>query len=462
MLLKTLRGGYQAVTTRGALDDYWYSPIGGPTASGIAVTPEIAMKASAVYACVRLISESVGALPLFVYRRLPDGGKEKATSHPLYELLHDEPSREPRQTAFQFKATAMAHLLLRGNAYARIVPGQRGFVDQLKLIHPDRIRLERVGDDGDIIRYQVRGADGREQPVNYEDIFHLTGLSLDGQTGVSIIKYARETVGLTLAAEGYAGRVFSQDATPRGVLQHPGRLSPDAVERLRESWAEKHSGPAGQHRPAVLEEGMKWQQVSMTAEDAQLLAAREFQVIDVARWFNVPLHMLQSQQKSTSWGSGIEQMSLGYVTWTLLPWLKRWEDTIRQQLLVSKKAFFAEFQLAALMRGNMKDRYAAYALGRYWGIWSANDIRRLENENAIEDADGNRDPAGDIYLQPANMVPLGTPPPPPGPAGGSSSSSADTLPSGALHLPPQNGAVHLPPDPAAMAALLLEVAHADN
>ncbi len=389
-------------------DEFWWTPSPGLVAqSGVRVDADAAMKVSAVWACVRLISETIASLPLIVYQRLPDGGRERAVNHPLYSLLHDQPNGW--QTAFEFVEMLTGHALLRGDAYARIVPGPRGPVDQLVPLHPDRVTPERIptgtsSPDGRPVyrlRYRVWREDGRDEVVNKDQIFHLGGLSFDGVRGLSVIEYGREAMGLALAAEGYGARLFSQDAKPGGVLQHPGKLSEGAAKRLRADWQAMHAGLANAHKVAVLEEGMTWHQVGMTSEDAQFLQTREFQVEDVARWFRVPLHMISSTTKATSWGTGIEQLSIGFVVYTLLPWLRRWEKAIARDLIIAPHLYFAEFLVDALLRGNVRDRYEAYAVGRNWGWLSANDVRRMENMNPIG-------PAGDVYLQPLNMVEAGS------------------------------------------------------
>lgn len=424
-LLQALRGSGYRANVPDPTSDFWYSPFSGATSSGVPVGPDTALRFSAVYACVRLLSESLAMLPLLTYEHTPDGGKRRAENHPIYDLLKTEPCEAPRTSAFTFKATAMVHLLLRGNAYAQIIPGPRGPVDQLKLIHPDLV-TPILAPGAANLAYKVRQPDGTQKTVNNEDMLHLLGMSLDGLTGVSVITYARESIGLGLAAEGYAARVFSQDATPRGVLQMKGNLSTAATERLRASWQQQHGGLGNVHKPAILEEGLEWKTTAMTAEDAQLIGSREFEVEEIARWFNVPLHMVQSQQKTTSWGTGVAEMSLGFVIYSLMPWLTRWEDTVGQQLIVNNRRFFVEFLTQALLRGNLKDRYDAYTLGRNGGWLSVNDILRLENMNPIG-------PEGDVRLQPMNMVPLGTPPAPAAPP-----------PPAAPSSPPRNGAAHLP------------------
>lgn len=386
-----------APQARGPLDDFWYSPIALAAGSGVQVTADTALKTSAVWACVRLISETIASLPLFLYgRTAADGTRRRDDSHPLYRLLHGQPNNW--QTALEFREQMTVQVLLRGNAYAQKVPGPRGAVDQLVPLNPDRIRAESTTDGA--IRYRFRQRDGTEILLNAEDIFHLRGLSLDGISGISVIDYGRETIGLAIAEESYAARLFSQDGRPGGVLEYKDKLSPDAVDRLKKNWEAAHTGLAKAHRVAVLEEGMKFTPIQMAAKDLETIAQRQFSIEDIARWFRVPLHMIGSTTKETSWGSGIEQLSIGFVTYTLLPWLKRWEQAIARDLLVDPENFFAEHLVDGLLRGDQQSRYNAYAVGRNWGWLSANDVRRLENMNPVQE--------GDVYLQPLNMVPAGT------------------------------------------------------
>ena len=377
------------------------SAIGSKAYSGVTVTPETSLMASPVWACTRLIAESIAAMPTIMYRRLADGGKERDPNHPLYALLHDSPN--DLQTAFAWKRVMMVHALLYGGGYSRILPGVRGPVDRLEPIHPNNIRIEGLPSGG--IRYQIRGDDGIESPVNAEDIFHLPGLSLDGVSGLSLVEYARESIGLELAAKGYSAKFFGQNARPGGVLQHPGKLSPEAAKNMRESWEEAHAGVANAHRVAVLEEGTEWKQTGMTHQDAELIAQLDWASADIARFFNVPLHMIQLMTKTTSWGSGIEEMGIEFVVFSLLPWIKNWEQLIAKNLILAPERYFAEFLVDSLMRGKQSDRYSAYATGRNWGWLSANDVRKLENMNPVE--------GGDAYLRPLNMVDANEPELPP-------------------------------------------------
>jgi HK97 family phage portal protein len=390
----------------GALDDRWYtsSPYVVTAYSGVNVTAGTALMASPVWACVRLIAESVATMPIIVYRRQSDGGKRRAPEHPLYDILHDDPNE--LQSAFAWKRFMMVQALLYGNAYSRIMPGSRGAVDRLEPIHAELMRIEHLPDGG--IRYLERDqTTGQESPLNAEDVFHLPGLSLDGIGGLSLVQYARESIGLALAAQGYSAKFYSQNAQPGGVLKTPNKLTDTAYKRLADSWQERHSGPNNWHKPAILEEGLEWMQMGMTHQDAELIAQLDWSTADIARFFNVPLHMIQLMTKSTSWGSGIEEMSIEFVTFTLLPWLKNWEQLITKKLIVATQIYFAEFLMDSLMRGKLSERYQAYATGRQWGWLSVNDVRRLENMNPVEDGDG--------YMQPLNMTELGEPSPAPAP-----------------------------------------------
>ena len=376
-----------------AHDDYWYRPVGATSLAGVRVDADTALKLSAAWACVRLISETIATLPLQVYERLGDQGKRPAPDMPLYDLLHDAPNAT--QTALEWRQQMTAHALLRGNGYSEILSGPLGAVDQLVPLHTDLVTApERPGGP-----YRYREADGQHREIRADRMFVLRGLMLDGERAVSVIEYARESMGIGLAAEQYAGRVFSQDGRPRGVLEHPGKLSQDAANRLKESWQESYAGLGNAHKVAVLQEGLKFNAISVTPDDAQMIAAREFGIEDIARWFGVPPHMIGSTAKVTSWGSGIEQLSIGFVTYTLLPWLRRWEQAIRRDLIGNKRRYFAEHNVDGLVRGDIKARYEAYSIGRQMKWLSANDVRRLENMNPIPGGDAYENPS--ITVQPA-------------------------------------------------------------
>ena len=382
---------------------FWTTQYSAVTNSGIPVSADGALKISTAWACGRLIAETVAMLPRIVYQRMADGGKDRAVNHPLYTLLHDQPNR--RQTSFEFVDMLQMHALFRGNGYAKILPGPRGPVDRLIPVHPDRVTVEEI--DEDTLRYQILEKDGSTKTYTEDEVFHLRGLSLDGVTGVSVVSYARESFGLTLAAERFGAKLFANYSRPGGFLKHPGTLSDDAMRRLARQ-TEEMTGGENIHRLGVLEEGMEFQQVTFTPEDSQMLQTREFQAEDVARWFRVPPHMVGLTSKSTSWGTGIEEMSRGFVTFVLMPWLMRWQQLISKDLIIASDKFFVEFLTEALLRGDVEKRYNAYAVGRNWGWLATNEIRGAENLNPIEGGD-------DDYLTPLNMqksnatAPTGTP-----------------------------------------------------
>lgn len=370
---------------------YWMTQYGGISNAGIPIDSDSALKISTAWRCSRLISETVAMLPRIVYRRLEDGGKERSANHPVYSLIHDQPNR--KQTSFEFFDMMQMHTLNRGNAFAKIVPGPRGPVDRLIPIHPDRVEIQEV--DEDTLRYVVMEKNGIPKIYNDDEILHIRGLTLDGTNGVSVIRYARESLGLTLAAERYGAKLFSNASRASGYLKHPGVLSEAAQKRLVEQ-QERMTGGENLHRLGILEEGMEFQQVSFTPEDSQMLQTREFQAEDVARWYGVPPHMIGLTSKTTSWGSGIEELSRGFVTFVLMPWLIRWQQVIEKDLIIASEQYFVEFLTEALLRGDIEKRYKSYSTGRQWGWLATNEIRRAENLNPIEGGD-------DDYLTPLNM-----------------------------------------------------------
>ena len=373
--------------TRSPLDDYWYSARGGTSVTGLRVDPDTALKLSAVWACVRLISESVASLPLPIYEQMQDG-KRKAPWHALYNRLQYQPN--DWQTAQGWRQQMTVHALLRGAGFSRLVGGPAGVVSGgIEPLNPDWLTVPNNLSDPYI--YRVPGKP--QESIYHDSILRVDGLTLDGVQPVSVITYARESMGIGLAAEQYAGRVFSQDARPRGVVEVAGKLSKEGAALLADQWQQTYGGLSNAHKVAVLVEGAKFAPISVTPDDAQMLSSREFSVEDVCRWFGVPPHMVGSTAKVTSWGSGIEQLSIGFVTYTLLPWLKRWEQSIRRDLIFDKERYFAEHVLDGLLRGDQESRYRAYAIGRQGGWLSANDVRRLENMNTI--------PSGDKYDNPA-------------------------------------------------------------
>lgn len=386
-------------------DDYWYQPASPPTSSGVHVTPLTAMRVTVVYACLRILADSIAQIPLHFYERTDESSSQKrrATTHPLYRLLHDRPNSE--QTAFEFRKLMQAWLAARGNAYAWIEFNRNADPIGLWPLHPTTVEPKRR--ENESIVYRVRDAKGKTTEYPAWRILHLKGLCDDGLLGLGPIAQARESIGMALAAEQYGARFFGNDARPSIVFQVPGRMAAEDKKRYIDAWATEY-GRGGQHRPAVLDQGMTLNPFGVAPEDAQFLETRQFQVEEIARLFGVPPHMVGAVDKATSWGTGIEQQSIGFVTFTLGPWMTCWEQGLSRALLKESERdkYFFEFMADSLVRGDMKSRYDAYWIGRQMGVWSANDIRDRENANRLPGE------IGDIYWQPSNMTPAGTQPEP--------------------------------------------------
>ena len=367
----------------------------GGTTSGKAVNERTAMQTSAVYACVRILAESVAGLPLHVYERTANGSKSTKPSHPLYRLLHDEPNRE--MTSFVFRETLMSHLLLWGNAYAQIIRDGRGFPIALYPLLPDRMAVDR-NESGELVyTYQ---SDKGQVKLRRENILHIPGLGFDGLIGYSPIAMAKNAVGLALATEDYGAMFFANGANPGGVLEHPGVIKPEQADRLRESWQSQFGG-ANAHKVAVLEEGLKFHQMSIPPEQAQFLETRKFQINEIARIFRVPPHMVGDLEKSSF--SNIEQQSLEFVKYTLDPWVVRWEQSLQQALILpsEKATIFIKFNLDGLLRGDYQSRMQGYSTGIQNGFMSVNDVRSLEDMNLLTSEEG-----GDLHFVNGNMVKL--------------------------------------------------------
>lgn len=374
----------------------------GGSSAGKAVTERSAMQMTAVYACVRILSEAVAGLPLQVYRYKEDGGKEKALDHPLYLLLHDEPN--PEMSSFVFRETLMTHLLLWGNAYAQIIRNGKGEVVALYPLMPNKMSVNRDS-DGRLYYEYTRSSDeahtmkGMTVRLSPADVLHIPGLGFDGLVGYSPIAMAKNAIGLAIATEEYGSKFFANGAQPSGVLEHPGTLKDP--QRIRESWQSTFGGSGNSNKVAVLEEGMKYTPISISPEQAQFLETRKFQINEIARIFRVPPHMVGDLEKSSF--SNIEQQSLEFVKYTLDPWVIRWEQSIQRTLLTpdEKKQYFVKFNVEGLLRGDYSSRMNGYATARQNGWMSANDIRELENLDRIPAEEG-----GDLYLINGNMTKL--------------------------------------------------------
>lgn len=379
-----------------------YSFFLGQSAAGKRVNERSSMQITAVYACVRVIAESIASLPLHLYRYNEDGGKEKAIDHPLYFLLHNEPN--PEMTAFSFFEVLLTHLLLWGNAYCQIIRNGKGEVVALYPLMADRMDVDR--DEKGHIYYEytmssddaptMKGSVVQLQPV---DVLHIPGMGFDGLVGYSPIAMAKNAIGISIACEEYGSKFFANGAAPSGVLEHPGTLKDPG--RVRESWTQTFGGSHNANKVAVLEEGMKYTPISISPNEAQFLETRKFQIDEIARIFRIPPHMIGDLEHATF--SNIEEMSLEYVQYTLGPWIARLEQSMIRSLLsdAEKGTYFVKFNVDGLLRGNYQSRMQGYAVARQNGWMSANDIRQLENLDMIPDEEG-----GNLYLINGSMTKL--------------------------------------------------------
>lgn len=370
-----------------------YSFFMGNSSSGKRVNERTAMQMTAVYSCVRILSETLATLPLHIYE-IKENGTSKALNHPLYKLIHDEPNAD--MTSFVFRETLMTHLLLWGNAYAQIIRNGKGDILALYPLMPDRMNVDR--DETGKIYYEYTTESNEKIRLNTSEILHIPGLGFDGLVGYSPIAMAKNAIGMAIATEEYGAKFFENGATPSGILEHPGTVK--NTYAVRESWNRGFSG-SNSHKVAILEEGMKYTPISISPNEAQFLETRKFQISEIARIFRVPPHMVGDLEKSSF--SNIEQQSLEFVKYTLDPWVSRWEQTLQRKLLKEdeKSKFYIKFNVDGLLRGDYQSRMNGYAIGRQNGWMSANDIRELENLDKISKEEG-----GDLYLVNGNMLPL--------------------------------------------------------
>ena len=379
-----------------------YSFFMGGSTSGKNVNERSAMQMSAVYACVRILSEAIAGLPLHMYHYNDFGGKEKALKHNLYHLLHDEPN--PEMTSFVFRETLMTHLLLWGNAYAQIIRNGKGEIIALYPLMPNKMEVDRDSGGSLYYKYQRSSSEVKtmEDGLVYldpSDVLHIPGLGFDGLVGYSPIAMAKNAIGLSMAAEEYGAKFYANGAAPSGILEHPGVLKDPS--KVRESWNAAFGGSSNSHKIAVLEEGLKYTPISISPNEAQFLETRKFQIDEIARIFRVPPHMVGDLEKSSF--SNIEQQSLEFVKYTLDPWVVRWEQSLSRALLLpdEKSSYFFKFNVDGLLRGDYQSRMQGYSVGIQNGFMCPNDVRELENLDLIpEELGGNK------YMVNGNMVDL--------------------------------------------------------
>lgn len=368
----------------------------GITAAGQVVTPQTALRVAAVFACVRLIKGAVANMPVSVKRRVDDRTRQTLTDHSVWKLMNRRPNKW--QKPGQFKGMMQAHVLLRGNAYAAKIRGTRGDVIALIPLHPDRVTKRQLTDF--TCEYIWNPLNGPSQVLQEADVMHLMGLSLDGVTGLSPLSYMREAIGEGRAMQAHGATVFANGANVSGAFKLPvGRtLTVEQTNSLRDQLDEYRSGGARDGKVIVLEDGLEFEQMALTAEDAQWIEARKFNRGDIAMFFGVPPHMIGDTEKGTSWGTGLETQGQAFVTFTLEDHLTMWEEAIGADLIdwEANPDIYARFNRNSLVRGDIQARWEAYVKAMQWGVYSPNDVRQLEDENPRD--------GGDVYYDPPNTA----------------------------------------------------------
>jgi len=374
----------------------------GTATSGERVDEKSAMQIATVYACVRLLAESVAGLPLHLYKADGEDGKMKARDHPLYKILYRQAN--PEMSSFSFWEAMMTHLLLWGNAFAQIVRDGKNGVLGLYPLLPENVEIDRQ--NGGELYYiyhaytdEVPGENNKDILFRRDEILHIPGLGFNGLVGFSPIAMMKNSLGTTLAVERYGSAFFKNGAQPSGVLEHPGVLK--NPEKIRQNWSQIYGGAGNAHKIAVIEEGMSYKPISLPPEDSQFLSTREFGVEEICRIFRVPPHMVQDLKRATF--GNIEHQSIDFVVHTLDPWLTRIEQAIIKDVLLEDEQdeYFPKFNVDGLLRGDYKSRMEGYAIGFTNGFLSPNDIRRLENMDPIPEEMG-----GNVYVANGSYVKL--------------------------------------------------------
>lgn len=367
----------------------------GPLAVGKDLTVSGSLAVTAVYACVSFLADAIGGLPLPIYRERTDGGKEKIKEHPTYWILNEQAN--PEMTDFEFRSTMIGHVALWGNGFYEIQRDDAAYPTALWPLRPDKVE-PFWGEDGRIA-YKYQLPSGQPKIFRWWQVGRWRDFSTGGIVGLSRVKLGKEAIGLAAATEEFGGRFFGNGSWPAGFLRHPGKLSQQGKDNLKTSFEESHRGLSNAQRVAVLEEGIEWQQIGIPPEAAQFLESRQFQLREIARWFRVPSHILNDLGDTTY--NNIENLGIGLVVYTIRPWAINIEKSLDRDLLLEserRSGIFIEHNVEGLLRGDMKSRYDAYAIGRQWGWLTPNKILALENMNPMG-------AEGDIALVPLNMVP---------------------------------------------------------
>lgn len=375
--------------------DYVSDHMAAASEAGPTVDADSMLKLSAAWACIRLISETIATLPLSIYEKTSTG-RRVAEQHPLHMILHGQPN--PDTTTSVMLEAMVAAMLGRGNARCeRLMAGSR--LVGLKFLDPRRLSNACQGSGGRRV-FRYTEPNGRQREIPLERIWTVPGFSLDGFEGVSVIRYGAEVFGAAMAADRAASGTFKRGLLPTTVWKYPKLLQPGQREEAR-TMIKRISGSVNAGEPAVLENGMDVDQVGINPVDAQLLQSRSFSVEEVCRWFRVPPFMVGHAEKSTSWGTGIEQQMIGFLTFTLSPWLKRIEQAIAKDLLTpaERLRYYAKFNVEGLLRADSAGRASFYAVMVNNGIYTRDEVRSLEDR---EPRGGN----ADVLTVQSAMIPL--------------------------------------------------------
>lgn len=367
------------------IESNWLENIAPETSSGVSISPNTALRHTAVFACNRVLSESIASLPLTIYKEDDKGNREKAKNHPLYDILHATPNAET--TTMQWRETMITSLNMKGNHYTQIIRDNAGRVNSLWSLETDRITVKRLESTKELIFIYNTGT--KEIALKFEEVLNVCGLSLDGMTGISPITYNRESLSLSKAMEEYGGKYFKNSSTSTGAFAIQGELSDVAYERMKKDFTSSYSGMVNAHKPMILEGGAKFESLSMSNEDSQFLDSRKYQRSEIASIYRVPLHMINDLERATF--SNIEQMSLDFVIYSLTPWLVRIEQAMNRDLLTKKErndGYYVKHNLAGLLRGDMKSRAELFTKYTQNGIFTINDVLKLEDMNETENGDG--------------------------------------------------------------------------
>ena len=362
------------------------------TPPGVNVNSSTAMKYSAVFSCVKVLSETYASSPIMLYRK-KDDGREKVNDLAVYDILHNRPNEE--MSAFSYKEATEASRNLGGNTVSERLVNRRG---ELLGLYPYPHTVVNIQRNKQTRKLEyVIGDDKESKTLNRDQVLHIPGLSFDGVIGLNPITYTARAIALGMSYETFAINLYKNGANSTGAFKHPEALKEEAYHRLKKELKQNYTGLINSGTPMLLEDGLEFTPFTINPVDAQLLESKRFQIEDIARIFRVPLHLLQDLTRATN--NNIEHQSLEFIMYTMLPIYKRAEDAMNAQLLTREErqaGYYLEFKMDGLLRGDQQSRYASYAIARQWGIMSINDIRKLENLNPI--------PGGDTYLQPLNMI----------------------------------------------------------